>query len=70
LDFICALSIRAALWAASKVGGACIVVSKGGTWPAQTLKETPFVEILVECMIPVAFYSAVLLFVFSDLNEA
>jgi hypothetical protein len=56
--------------AASKTGGACIVVSKGGNWPALTLKETPTVEILVEFLIPVAFYAAVLLFLFSNLNEA
>jgi hypothetical protein len=52
------------------VGGACIVVPKGGIWPARTLKETPTVEILVEFLIPVAFYAAVLLFLFSNLNEA
>jgi hypothetical protein len=52
------------------VGRACIVVSKGGIWPVGTLKEIPTVEILVEFLIPVVFYAAVLLFLFSNLNEA
>ena len=54
---------------ASKSGGACIVVSKGGIWPAPT-QEMPTVEYLIETLIPVVFYAAVLLFLFSNLTEA
>ena len=55
---------------ASKWGAACIVVSKGGNWPAGTLKETSTMEYLFEILIPVVFYAAVLLFLFSNFSEA
>ena len=54
---------------ASKSGGARILPSKGGKWPAPT-QEMPAVEYLIETLIPVVFYTAVLLFLFSNLTEA
>ena len=54
---------------ASKWGAACIVVSKGGNWPAGTQGDAPM-EYLFETLIPVVFYAAVLLFLFGNLSEA